>query len=160
MRFGFDEGTVHSMYRSLAREGYTYFGRDPESIPNLEISPIEHWMTSKANPTIMQTSFDNYMNPWVSEVERNTATGIRVNSHYLDYLYEDEMIVALLHEVAHAHAGLDAQHGPEWARAADEIGSLGQPQLQIRLNVMWLEDKGYQEYVEKFLDEVPTLGHL
>lgn len=47
-------------------------------------------------------------------------------SRYLAELHEDDDVhQTLLHEVAHAMAGHEAGHGPEWRRIAREIGYVG-----------------------------------
>lgn len=47
-------------------------------------------------------------------------------SRYLASRWEDDDVhQTLLHEVAHAMAGHEAGHGPEWRRIAREIGYIG-----------------------------------
>lgn len=54
-----------------------------------------------------------------------TARRITVSRHLAAKFDDDEIHQILLHEVAHALAGPDAGHGPQWKRIAAEIGYVG-----------------------------------
>lgn len=48
---------------------------------------------------------------------------IDLSSHWLAYLSEDEIRDTILHEIAHAKAGVEAGHGYKWKATAQAIGA-------------------------------------
>lgn len=54
-----------------------------------------------------------------------TDRRITVSRHLAARFDDDEIHQILLHEVAHAMAGVTAGHGPAWKRIAREIGYVG-----------------------------------
>ena len=57
-------------------------------------------------------------------------------SRYLAELHDDDDVhQTLLHEVAHAMAGHEAAHGPEWQRIAREIGYVGERTHRLEIAV-------------------------
>ncbi len=54
-----------------------------------------------------------------------TARRITVSRYLAEQYDDDEVHQILLHEVAHALAGAEAAHGPDWRRVANEIGYVG-----------------------------------
>lgn len=152
---------VHSLYNSLAREAWEFWGRH-DSAPKLFIKGIyhsflfgdtdEYFPGAQPSGSIASTEFES----WDAE----TADCILLNQFYLPYMYEDEVIVALLHELAHAHAGLAAQHGPIWQRAAEEIGSMPEHFMVTRAHwagtIPWLTKEQISGIWSKF--DSPSLG--
>ena len=54
-----------------------------------------------------------------------TAKRITISRYLVPLLDDDDIHQTLLHEVAHAMTGAQAGHGPEWERAARQIGYIG-----------------------------------
>lgn len=48
---------------------------------------------------------------------------IDLSSYWLQYLPKEEVKDTILHEIAHAKAGIRAGHGPKWKRVASSIGA-------------------------------------
>jgi predicted SprT family Zn-dependent metalloprotease len=48
---------------------------------------------------------------------------ITVSAHWAEHLPKDELQDTILHEIAHAHAGVSAGHGPVWRAHARRIGA-------------------------------------
>lgn len=51
------------------------------------------------------------------------AVQLRLSKPLLPRLAEEVVRDAILHEIAHVHAGVEAGHGPAWKRAAARVGA-------------------------------------
>lgn len=48
---------------------------------------------------------------------------ISLSRHFIPHLTEDKVRDVILHEIAHALAGYEAKHGPQWKAVARRIGA-------------------------------------
>lgn len=53
------------------------------------------------------------------------VTKITLSRHFAEVLPEEELRDVMLHEIAHALAGMEANHGPEWKKIALSLGHTG-----------------------------------
>ena len=135
MKVGFTPREAYSMYRSLSREVFNYFGythpkprfsaADDSRLrggeyAHCDFAPADYvrpegWRGFLANPPVQ---------PYPS--------WLRMHPGYLSYYHEDEILGILLHELAHASVGYEAGHGRVWSSAAAEIGGHDNDLLIIR----------------------------
>lgn len=135
MRVGFDGRDAYNMYRPLAKEvlGYYNYEYDTPQFRAFDYlkgkTPIEGFGVNAS--TFADTWFAN---PETREIDRDGPAGlISFNTAYLPYMYEDELIGIILHELAHVVSGFWAQHNREWAKCSNEVGGHDQPFLIPRL---------------------------
>lgn len=130
MKFALSNREVKSLYRSLSKEVFEYFSYTPEFKIPFKIVPVLE-MGAVANSAIAATSFGYRVDgggplDWRMEWRMEPKPlAVHFNGAYLPYLYEDEVICVLLHELCHVVAGHNASHGPKWSRMAYEVGSVG-----------------------------------
>jgi predicted SprT family Zn-dependent metalloprotease len=73
---------------------------------------------------------------------------LRINKSFAVLAPESSLVDTILHEIAHMLAGATAGHGPEWKKAAKQIGCSG----KVEHDFEW----GYAPFVAK----CPTKGHV
>lgn len=104
---------VQSMYRPLRREAKKVFGYDP--CPPLAFAPI--------GTALGATDFFLFA---------EKPLHIIFNELILGICDEDEAEMILRHEIAHAYAGVHAQHHAEWQVAAKAMRALPEPYFTLR----------------------------
>lgn len=156
MKVGYTPMETYQMFRSLRREVFSYFNYD------LPLSfGVRDPKTGIFNEgDIAHCDFsDEPDKPWhFMDRVNEYASGIRVNATFLPYLYEDEMICVLLHELTHATAGFKAEHGLMWQQHAREVGAVPESHFLVRnWQKMRIFEKGNIHYNWAIRQEGPTM---
>ena len=128
MRIGYDAKTIRSMYASLGKEVMGYFNMDVAKLPPLSVRYVREldffgFETDLPATALATTHFkrDRY-----GRAINDEAREMVFNRHFTPYLYEDEMINVIIHEICHVVAGLDAQHGSKWADCVEQVGGFSE----------------------------------
>lgn len=156
MKVGYTPMETYQMFRSLRREVFNFFDyrhpitfgvRAPET-GIFDPGALAHcdFSAEPDKPSL-----------WGEPVMPH-ATAIRFNSEYLPHLYEDEMLIILLHELCHATAGwCDGDgHGPKWQRMARQVGTIPDP-LFVPRRWKILYPKGHPNYWYASNAQGPTI---
>ena len=160
---------VTSMYNSLAREAHDFWGMDIDPVPftvrpayatffgGETFSPNGALVFSDRRPSGSMAATEFVM--------QTRPVWINFNEFWLEYLYEDEVICSLLHELAHVYTGWETDnggHGPVWSQSAEEIGSVGEPFFSSRSAmsgvIPWVSEETVLWIRETYGQ--PTLGWL
>lgn len=138
MKVGFTPHEVRRMAKGLTAEAYRFFG---ETMPPELTFHVRTIREKRNNASYAFTTFMS--NPWL---RMEWPDEIVVNANCLPLLYQDEMIGVILHEAAHAIAGLAAQHGREWQEISRALGGHDRVSLLSRNHDKWLEARGASEW--------------
>lgn len=144
MTQGFTMDDVSAIYDAIAPAAFAKFGVDPVpfvTAPHGWWTPPNEWdilmqVFGGGNIALAETGF-------VPHEDAPTFTGelaptarplfIAVNPYYLPGLFEDEVIAALLHEIAHAAGIWSDQHNSPWEARALAFGTApAQPLFSMR----------------------------
>jgi len=156
MQVGFTADEASHMFDSLSREVFRMFGYE---------QPITFKVMDNSNNrfrsgAMAYTDFSDYPDdPYnVLKVVQPYATGIRISEEVLPWVYEDEMIHIILHELTHVTAGLAAQHYMPWQDHARAVGTVPYPFMVIRnWREAYTNDAGAYETGRMY---GPTLDHF
>jgi len=163
MKVGYTPTEAYNMFRSLRREVFDFFDyqrplsfgvRSPETGIFAD-GAIAHCDFS-SNPDLKWHYLDK-----INEF----ASGVRFNADYLPHLYEDEMLIILLHELCHATAGWCSGdgHGKTWQDMARQVGTIPEPTFLPRnWKIVWPENHYSHQWAKEQVG--PTMdvyaGHL
>lgn len=135
---------VHSLYGSLSREVFNYFSMDRAHIPPFVIGPWQSLQESLVR-AVASTAFYKW--------NRQRAFEVRLNNVFHPLMYEDEIIVTILHELAHVVCGLEEQHGPKFRKTVEEVGG-------YTGNFMVIRNSSRLPFASEFFTSEPSLGPL
>lgn len=126
MRQGYDADTLTSMYHSLARETFRYFDLDPSGIVPFEVRELRTFggALNFGPPTaaMAATIFGG----------DERAESVVFNELVREFMYEDEAIGSMLHEIVHSMLPFTAGHGFLWANMTEEVGGWYRPTMTLR----------------------------
>ena len=137
MRVGFNGRDAYNMYRSLAKEVLGYYNYDA---PTPKFRAFDYADTKTKYYAGTQHIGNSYATTWFVDFEALEArldeppSIVTFNTPYLEYMYEDELIGVIIHELAHVVTGFWTYHGEDWAACSREVGGQDQPILVLRNN--------------------------
>ena len=138
MQVGFTADETTDLFNNLKAEVFEFFGH--EHPLSFGVRPFDSGIFTAE--TIAHCNFsttpDMPYTPGVTQLTE-VAAAIRVCDRYLPFLYEDELVHILLHELVHATLPLSAQHGGTWQRRTEQVGGIPLDYFVIR-NYMEMYD--------------------
>lgn len=131
MRQGFTSGEVLDRMHSLYQPTMDFFGHKQEKPEFFIRNGADPWYVGTMASTSFRPRGYSHDEDYYGEPTRH-ATAVVANDVWFPYLYEDELIGVILHELAHVVVGIEEMHGPVWSMAAQEIGGHYQQHIAIR----------------------------